>query len=230
MHYQLFGAMGCSLNDSDPKVPLMLWLNGGPGSSSLLGAFAENGPIRIVNGTPALFKHSWSVMAHLLFVDQPLNVGFSYDFGGRNPNSSRETATHLINFLYNFYREWPQLAASPLYIAGESFAGHYIPPFAHAILSNATFRAATGCSLRGVALGNAWVDPANQLNYYDSLLYSAGVVSNKFRDVCQWMQTQGLLNLYSGRFANVPLPPPRPLPTSTSSPTTPPSGRHTSAA
>lgn len=169
-------------------------------------------------------------MGHMLFVDQPLNVGFSYDFGGRHPNSSTEAAMHLLNFLYNFYQEWPQLVASPLYLAGESFAGHYIPPLAKEILRNATFQAATGCSLKGVAIGDGWVDPANQLNYYDSLLYSIGAVSNKFRDVCQWMQTQGLLNIYTKNYKNVPLPSLMQRLTSTSSRTMPPSGRPTSAA
>lgn len=206
MHYQLFGALGSNLNDSASNIPLIIWLNGGPGSSSLFGAFTENGPIRILNGTPSLFQHSWSILGHMLFIDQPLNVGFSYSgnrTGTKQVSTANEAASHLINFLYNFYREWPKLADCPLYITGESFAGHYIPPFARSIVLNETFKAATKVNLRGIAIGDGWVDPINQINFYDSLLYSAGIVSNKFRDVCTWMQTQGMINIYRGQLKNV---------------------------
>jgi hypothetical protein len=54
-----------------------------------------------------------------------------------------------------------------------------------------------------VAIGDGWTDPANQFNYYDSLLYSAGIVSNKFRDTCSWFQTQGIVNLLKGSYDNV---------------------------
>ncbi len=117
--------------------------------------------------------------------------------------SANEGASHLLNFLYNFYREWPKLASSPLYITGESFAGHYIPAFARTIIQNTTFKAATKVVLKGVAIGDGWVDPINQFNYYDSLLYSVGIVSNKFRDVCTWFQTQGMINIYKGDLVNV---------------------------
>jgi carboxypeptidase C (cathepsin A) len=233
MHYQLFSSMGSNLNDSTPTIPLIIWLNGGPGSSSLFGAFTENGPIRISNGTAKLFQHAWTLLGHMLFIDQPLNVGFSYS-GNRNDSkqvsSANEGATHLVNFLYNFYREWPKLAASPLYITGESLAGHYIPAFAREIILNETFQAATKVNLKGVAIGDGWVDPINQFNFYDSLLYSVGIVSNKFRDVCTWTQTQGMMSIYKGELTNVTLPPRRPPLTGTSSPTTGRSGTSTWAA
>ncbi|XP_031472926.2 uncharacterized protein LOC116245600 [Nymphaea colorata] len=136
-------------------------------------------------------------MGHMLFIDQPLNVGFSYSgnrTGTQQVSSSNEGALHLVNFLYNFYREWPKLAASPLYITGESFAGHYIPAFAREILLNETFKAATKVNLKGVAIGDGWVDPINQFNYYDSLLYSAGIISNKFREDDYVINTAGVLN------------------------------------
>lgn len=47
------------------------------------------------------------------------------------------------------------------------------------------------------------MDPSNQINYYDSLLYSTGIVSNRFRDVCSSIQTKGIVNIYKNLFANV---------------------------
>lgn len=60
---------------------------------------------------------------------------------------------------------------------------------------NETFKSATQINLKGVAIGDGWVDPVNQFNYYDSLLYSVGIVSNKFRDTIRWFQTQGIINI-----------------------------------
>jgi carboxypeptidase C (cathepsin A) len=84
------------------------------------------------------------MFGHLLFIDQPLNVGFSY-YGNRTADkqvsSANEAALHLVNFMSNFYKDWPQLRDSPLYITGESFAGHYIPAFAREIITNTTFQA-----------------------------------------------------------------------------------------
>lgn len=71
------------------------------------------------------------------------------------------------------------------------------------MIMNQTFYNETKVKLSGVAIGDGWVDPINQVNYYDSLLYSAGIVSNKFRDVCTWMQTQSIVNIYRGDFKNV---------------------------
>lgn len=74
--------MGANVNQSDPSVPLIIWLQGGPGVSSLFGAFTEIGPIRIVNGKGRSASYPWNVFGHLLFIDQPLNVGFSF-YGNR---------------------------------------------------------------------------------------------------------------------------------------------------
>lgn len=78
MYYQLFGAMGHDMNESSTTIPLIIWLNGGPGSSSLFGAFTENGPIRILQNKTSLFQAPWNIFGHVLYIDQPLNVGFSY--------------------------------------------------------------------------------------------------------------------------------------------------------
>jgi serine carboxypeptidase 1 len=146
------------------------------------------------------------LLGHLLFIDQPLNVGFSYD---KNRNSTDqvssvgEACNHLLNFLYNFYQEWPKLKSSPLYIIGESYGGRFAPGIAKLLISNATFQAAIKLNLKGVIISSGWIDPINQLNYYDSLLYSTGIVSNRFRDICSSIQAKGIVNIYKKSYANV---------------------------
>jgi glycosyltransferase involved in cell wall biosynthesis len=53
----------------------------------------------------------------------------------------------------------------------------------------------TNITFEGVAIGDGWTDPVNQMNFYDSYLYSVGIVSNKFRDTCTWFQTQAIQNI-----------------------------------
>ena len=101
MYYSLFGASFKNLNQSS-NVPLIMWLNGGPGSSSHFGAFMELGPIRIIDKKPRLFSYPWNNLGHLLFIDQPLNVGFSFQgnrTGKDQVSTSNQAALHLLNFL-----------------------------------------------------------------------------------------------------------------------------------
>lgn len=85
MYYSLFSAAGHKLgnNESSVGIPLIVWFQGGPGGSSQYGAFQEFGPIRVQGETIRLHHASWNIFGHLLFPDQPLNVGFSFKPGDR---------------------------------------------------------------------------------------------------------------------------------------------------
>mgnify|MGYP001951052858 CR=1 FL=1 len=78
MHYIFVEA-----NTTDPKaVPLAIWLNGGPGCSSLMGMLSEVGPYTIGNDYQQgdlLTKNEfgWSNAANMLFLESPSIVGFS---------------------------------------------------------------------------------------------------------------------------------------------------------
>ncbi|CAD0112869.1 unnamed protein product, partial [Aureobasidium uvarum] len=78
-------------NQNPKDAPLTVWINGGPGSSSMIGLFQELGPCRVdSNGTVVNNPHSWSESSNMIFIDQPAQVGFSYSIpvpGYTDPNS-----------------------------------------------------------------------------------------------------------------------------------------------
>ena len=71
-------------------------------------------------------------------IDQPIGVGFSYNNATPVINNSRTAAEHFVTFMSNFYKNNPTLGLkqNPLYIAGESYAGHYIPAIAERIATD----------------------------------------------------------------------------------------------
>lgn len=114
-------------SQNDPRSdPLTLWLTGGPGDSSMIGLFEEIGPCRINefgNGTD-YNPWGWSRNSSLLFVDQPVDTGFSYiDDGYELPSDSQEAAVDMHHFLQLFIAEFfSERELIPVHLAGESYA------------------------------------------------------------------------------------------------------------
>ncbi|CAH9119387.1 unnamed protein product [Cuscuta epithymum] len=123
-------------SESNPKEdPLILWLSGGPGCSSLTAFMYELGPLEFkveeYNGslpTLLLAPHSMSKVANVLFLDQPANTGFSY---ATTPNAARFTDLEACNHVYDFLQKWftkhPDFKSNPFYVAGDSYAGIVVP-------------------------------------------------------------------------------------------------------
>ena len=85
-------------------------MNGGPGCSSSTGLLFELGPCSIANeGQNTTYnKYSWTESANVIFIDSPVNVGYSY--GGKTVNSSPDTAEDLYAFMQLFYAKFPKFA------------------------------------------------------------------------------------------------------------------------
>jgi serine carboxypeptidase-like clade 1 len=140
--------------------PVLLWLNGGPGCSSMEGLFYENGPFVFGEGSSVLQanNNSWNLNASVLYLESPAGIGLSFlgDVSNNNTNDT-QTAADNLDVLVQFFDAYSTLSSLPFYIAGESYAGIYVPTLVSNILqwnSNAT----KPINLQGYLLGNAVTD------------------------------------------------------------------------
>lgn len=156
---------------NDPKNdPVILWLNGGPGCSSLTGLFFELGSSLIGPGLKPIYNpYSWNNNALVIYLDQPVNVGYSYSL--ESVTSTIAAGKDVYAFLELFYKQFPQYnKGQDFHIAGESYAGHYIPVFASEILSHED----RSFNLSLVLIGNGLTDPLTQYNYYEPMACGEG--------------------------------------------------------
>jgi serine carboxypeptidase-like clade 2 len=114
----------------DPATaPLLLWLNGGPGCSSIGGGLmTELGPWYPTSATaPTLTPnpYTWAKVANVLFLESPACVGFSYSNTSSDCLTAGDarSAADIYTFLQGFLVKYPQFAKSPFYISGESYGG-----------------------------------------------------------------------------------------------------------
>ncbi|KAJ4150539.1 hypothetical protein LMH87_011285 [Akanthomyces muscarius] len=133
---------------NDPaNDPVIFWMNGGPGGSSMTGAFTEMGACMFRNGTKAPEPNpwSWNNNATVVFLDQPASVGFSsIAEGGKLPAVDMDGAEDFQEFLNIFFRDvFPAKAHLPIHIAAESYGGHYGPTYVHHILESRRYDAPT---------------------------------------------------------------------------------------
>ena len=157
----------------------MLWLNGGPGASSMVGLLAELGPCLVTSGgdNVAFNPHAWNQVANLLFLDQPVDVGYSYTDGNVPPiNSSESAAEDVDTFIQHFLARYPQYAKAPFHIAAESHGGMYAPAIASEIhrknnaarLSSNSHIASSGTlgrihvNIASLMIGNGYTEPYTQ--------------------------------------------------------------------
>lgn len=87
----------------------VLWLNGGPGCSSMDGALMEIGPYRLKDDAHLRYNDgSWDEFSNVLFVDNPVGTGFSYVNTDSYIHELTEMAKHMITFLEKFFAMFPQ--------------------------------------------------------------------------------------------------------------------------
>jgi len=173
LHYIMMESLGHPATD-----PLVIWLNGGPGCSSLLGAFQENGPFVFDDGENVIKPNleAWNHRSNLLYIESPAHIGFS--IGGPNDwNFTDLTQSQdLFAAVQSFFVLFPEYLPNALWITGESYAGVYGPWLAYQIHNwnqAAAMYNQTTYTLTGYVIGNGitdWVfdaDPATFETFYE---------------------------------------------------------------
>jgi carboxypeptidase D len=184
LFYWLFEADGPTVqNGGAEAIPLVLWLNGGPGCSSMDGLFLEHGPFKIVLTTAKnkdkdkweihTNPHSWhTAPAHVVYLDQPVGTGLSFTTSNQYPSNDEQVNQDFYYWLQQFlYLHAPLFLnhdktalKTPLFFTGESHAGHYIPSMMNYIHQHNQGNNDNNLKIRveGAAIGNGWVDPYHQ--------------------------------------------------------------------
>lgn len=191
----------------NPGKPLLIWLQGGPGGSSMFGLFAEMGPFNS-NAELKLVKRnaSWTSRYAMLFIDNPVGAGFSYTTSddGYCDDSKQCVASNLYSLLQQFYAAFPDQLKVELFITGESYGGHYVPAISAYIhkqnlairqsgtavltrwnAAHAWGAPAVSIPLGGMAIGDGWIDPVNMVPAYPAMLYNMGLCDERERAVIQ---------------------------------------------
>lgn len=172
---------------SSPSTdPVVVWLNGGPGCSSLEGLFVENGPASINDKLqPVHNPWSWNGAANMLYIDQPAGVGFARNYDEKPVFTTDEAASEFVDFMMLFMLRFPQYAKQNLHISGESYAGHYVPTFAAALKNTSlmSFR------LASIFYGNGLTDPLHQYQGYQPMACGEGGYPSVLSDAaCKQMK------------------------------------------
>ncbi|KAL6508756.1 hypothetical protein OROHE_021315 [Orobanche hederae] len=163
------------------NAPLIVSLTGGPGISASMTMFYECGPFRLNNDSSlVLNEFGWDTVADLLIIDSPMGTGFSYPTNDDDiPSTTEEAVGDLYDFLKRFFRnqDYTDLVNNELYLTGEGYAGHFIPALATRILDG-NKKNEFQMKLRGVSLGNPWLDGGRQFTSYPTYARQMKLISS----------------------------------------------------
>ncbi|KAL3718185.1 hypothetical protein ACJRO7_003338 [Eucalyptus globulus] len=164
--------------------PVVIWLTGGPGCSSSLALFHENGPFHIANNLSLVWNdYGWDKASNLIYVDQPTGTGFSYSTDERDTRHDEQGVSNdLYDFLQAFFAAHPQLVKNDFYITGESYAGHYIPALAARVQQGNKAKEGMHINLKGFAIGNGLTNPEIQYEAYTDYALNMRLITQSDHD------------------------------------------------
>ena len=144
--------------EHSPKTaPIFFWTNGGPGCSGLLGLFEEIGPF-FVDKHLKLERNewAWTKFANIVFIEQPVGVGFSHSLHKTDYTSNDDKAAKdNLQFLIEFFKVFPEFKNNKLYLTSESYGGHYIPMWSKELIKYN--KEHNEFNFKGMILGNPFI-------------------------------------------------------------------------
>ncbi|RHY85006.1 hypothetical protein DYB35_014025 [Aphanomyces astaci] len=187
-------------SQSNPSTdPIVLWLNGGPGCSSLGGFFTELGPFVVERDLSVKRnKYAWNRKTNMVFLESPAGVGFSQPTLNATDYNDDFTSARAREFLEQFLAAYPSLHGRDFYITGESYGGMYIPFLVHNLVSTPV----SGINLKGFAIGNPYTDEAIDNAAYLDYYYTHGLISIEEYATIQSTCNKSGLAAYAGVFSD----------------------------
>jgi len=169
------------------SAPTLLWLNGGPGFSSLFGLFNENGPFFVsTENFPNLIpnNYSWNLDYGMVFIDNPVGTGFSFTDNPRGMSTSQpEVGQNLYNAISQFFQLFPDLQNNDFYFCGESYAGKYVPSGAYKIWEMSQVAGSVKIPMVGISIGDGIMDPQSQTQGIAEQAYQFSMFDENEREV-----------------------------------------------
>ncbi|KAJ1388982.1 Serine carboxypeptidase, serine active site [Sesbania bispinosa] len=186
-------------NPSKPW-PIILWLQGGPGSSGVgFGNFREIGPMD-ANLKPRSF--TWLRKADLLFVDNPVGSGYSFVEDSRLfVKTDEEAATDLTTLLIQLFNHNPSLQKNHLFIVGESYGGKFAVTLGLSAVK-AIRKGTLKLKLGGVVLGDSWISPEDFVFSWGPLLKDLSRLDDNGLQKSKSMAERIKEQLEAGQFVN----------------------------
>lgn len=190
LFFWFFPSEGNPAND-----PLLLWLQGGPGSSSMLGLFAENGPFAFKSESELeLREYRWSKTHSVIYIDNPVGTGFSFTDEAGYASNETFIGEQLFGALQQFLTLFPDLQKNEFFVTGESYAGKYVPAISYTILKKNP-EAKVKINLQGLAIGNGLCDPVHQLRYGE-YMFELGLIDLNTKKVIEGLEKLGKCLIY----------------------------------
>jgi len=188
-----------SIQSKVHNAPLMLWLQGGPGGSSLFGLFVESGPFTVLRNLDLESKDvTWIDSYNMLYFDQPAGTGFSFTDSEKGyAKNMDDVSRDMYEALRQFFTVFPELLDSDFYVAGESYAGKYVPAISYKIHTMNAAGFQPKIALKGLAIGDGLCDPYNQWEYGD-YAFETGLISAIDRDTLHVMSAKAKQHVKEG--------------------------------
>ncbi|XP_068094770.1 LOW QUALITY PROTEIN: probable serine carboxypeptidase CPVL [Hyperolius riggenbachi] len=171
---------------SPETAPVLLWLQGGPGGTSMFGLFVEHGPYVVTKNLTLIPREfAWTNKYSMLYIDNPVGTGFSFTGNDKGYAVNQDdVGRDLYSALTQFFQIFSEYQKNDFYATGESYAGKYVPAIGYYIhIHNPT--AKVKINFKGIAIGDGLCDPEVMFGGYADFLYQTGMVDENQRDYFQ---------------------------------------------